>query len=428
MSVVEECAQHLGNGVEPLVRGPATSAPLPSAPGFRVGDWELQPSGALGRAGPAPSADGRVWLYQTTFYPSAMASSEAQIIAVGSGEERSGVDVALQLVHAVSVSGSVVGPSGPASHFALSLVPVDTEGWAEAGGDATARTLTDARGAFTLLGVPPGRYVLKGSTISNLALARPSSGLMTLPRSSSAGASNPAALWTQTTLSVGGNDVTGVSLVLHNSLSVSGRFRFEGGSPRPTQEELQQLTLSLTPQDSSGNEPQQPGRMNADGQFAMGGYLPGRYTISLQSPGGSWTLTSVMANGHDLLRTPLVLDSNVSDVVITFTDRPTELTGTVQGLANPQEPLTVVIFPADYSAANQAGMLSHRSRVVTPSDAQFAVEGLPPGDYLVAAIPASVETTWMDPDVIGLIAPHATAVSLASSCPRAVDLKPVVIR
>ena len=428
MSVVEAYALHLGNGVQPLVRGPARSAPQPSAPGFRVGDWELQPSGALGRAAPAPTADGRVWLYETTFYPGVVASSEAQIIAVGSGEERSGIDVSLQLVRTVSVSGSVVGPSGPASNFALRLVPAGTEDWVEADGDETARTLTDAQGAFTLLGVPPGRYLLKGSTISRLALASPSSELMTLPRSSSAGAGNPKVLWTQTTVSVGGTDVTGVPLVLHNGLSVTGRLRFEGSSPRPTQEELQQVTLSLTPQDNAGNEPQTPGRVNGDGQFTIGGNLPGRYTVNLQSPGGSWTLTSVTANGHDLLRTPLVLDSDVADVVITFTDRPTELTGTVQGLANPQEPLTVVIFPVDYSAASQAGMLSRRSRVVAPSEARFAVEGLPPGDYLVAAIPASVESTWMDPDVIGVIAPHATAVSLAAGSPRAVDLKAVVIR
>ncbi len=427
-SVVEAYAQPLGNGVEPLARGPASSAPLPSSPGFRVGDWELQPSGALGRAGPAPTADGRVWLYQTTYYPSAVASPQAQIIAVGSGEERSGIDVSLQLVSTVSVSGSVMGPSGPASNFALRLVPADTEDKVEADGGDTARTLTDAQGAFTLLGVPPGRYVLRGSTISRLALASPSSELTALPRSSSAGAWNPTALWTQATLSVGGTDVTGVSLALHNGLSVTGRLRFEGSSPRPTQEELQQVALSLTPQDGGGNEPQPPGRVNADGAFTIGGCLPGRYTVNLQSPGGPWTLTAVTASGRDLLRTPLVLDSDVSDVVITFTDRPTELTGTVQGLADPQEPLTVIVFPADYLAASHAGMLSRRSRVVTPSEARFAVEGLPPGDYLVAAIPASVETTWMDPGVISLIAPHATAVSLAAGSPRGVDLKPVVIR
>ncbi|HEY6359302.1 MAG TPA: carboxypeptidase-like regulatory domain-containing protein, partial [Vicinamibacterales bacterium] len=322
-SVVEAHAQHLDSGVEPLVRAPATSAPLPSAPGFRVGDWELQPSGALGRAAPAPTADGRVWLYQTTFYPSAVAPSQAQIIAVGSGEERSGIDVSLQLVRTASVSGSVVGPSGPASNFALRLLPADTENRLEANGDETARTLTDARGAFTLLGVPPGPYVLEGSTISRLALASASSELTALPRSSNAGPWNPTALWTQTTLSVGGADVTGVSLVLHHGLSVTGRLRFEGNTPPPTQEELQHVTLSLTPQDSMGSESPSPGRVNANGAFTIGGCLPGRYTVDPQSPGSPWTLMSVTASGHDLLRTPLVLDSDVSDVVITFTDRPT---------------------------------------------------------------------------------------------------------
>ena len=57
------------------------------------------------------------------------------------------------------ISGTVVGPDGPAANMALHLVPAESElGTIEVD---TATTTTDRNGAFTLLGVPPGQYLLR---------------------------------------------------------------------------------------------------------------------------------------------------------------------------------------------------------------------------------------------------------------------------
>jgi hypothetical protein len=48
---------------------------------------------------------------------------------------------------------------------------------------------------------------------------------------------------------------------------------------------------------------------------------------------------------------------------------------------------------------------------------------LPPGDYLVAAIPERLLDTWQDPKVLESLSRSATRISLAESEKRSVDLK-----
>ena len=377
-----------------------------------------------------PTSDGRGRLYATTFYPSAMMPSQAEIITIGSGEERSGIDVALPRVRTVSVSGSAWGPDGPATNFALRLVPAYTDDWTADSGFEAAPTLTDARGAFTFPGVPPGQYVFEGAGSSPVTVSDIPGGEATDASSSATLAvSSQTALWGRTAVSVGEADLVGVPLVLRAGLSVSGRLRFGGSSQPPTADQLQQLSISLTSADGRSRGPEPPGRVAADGQFTIRGYLPGPYAVNVPSPDPPWTVLSMTASGHDLLRDPLALDSDVTGVVITFTDRPTQLAGAVQSLTAPSDGLMVVIFPADYAAALDTGMLGRRSRRATLSSArQFAVDGLPAGDYLVAAIPSDLGAAWMDADLVALIARQSTRVTLADGDRKTVNPPVVVIR
>jgi hypothetical protein len=61
-----------------------------------------------------------------------------------------------------------------------------------------------------------------------------------------------------------------------------------------------------------------------------------------------WTLKSVMAGGRDVADTGLDVKDNVSNVTVTFTDRPSELAGTVldqAGRVTPEFP--IVVFSTD---------------------------------------------------------------------------------
>jgi len=412
-----------------IVVVPTTATSIPTAagedPSRRLGDRD-------GPFVPPPTSDLRGFCYETTFYPGATTASQAELIRLGSGEERSGVDIALRPVRTSNVSGSAWGPDGPASSFALHLVSADAADWADQNGLETARTLTDDRGGFSFVGVPPGHYLLKGTAWSPVAVSDgPSPGRMGGAQLVDSAIASLTSLWGQTPVSVDEGDVTGVSLVLREGLSVGGRLRFVGNSQPPTPDQLQQLSIRLTSANGTSPGPEPPGRVAADGQFAIRGYLPGQYALEVPSPDRPWTLMSMTANGHDLLRAPLALDSDVTGVVITFTDRPTELSGAVHSSSQENERLAVVIFPADYGAAGAVdkGMLARRSRSVRPSaTGQFTVDGLPAGEYLVAAIPSDLAANWMDPEFIAVIAPQATRVSLTDGDRKIVDPKVVVIR
>lgn len=94
--------------------------------------------------------------------------------------------------------------------------------------------------------------------------------------------------------------------------------------------------------------------------------------------------------GRDLIDAPLALAGHTTDVVITLTNRMTEVHGTARSAAGVPDPdAVVVVFPADRDAWRDAGPNAPRLRQVLPDVAgDFRVEGLPPGDYYIVAVPA----------------------------------------
>jgi hypothetical protein len=70
---------------------------------------------------PSPSR-GPDMVYGTTFYPSAATSTEAAIVSVAAGQERTGVDITMQPVASVRVSGRLTGAEGPIAFHPVRLV------------------------------------------------------------------------------------------------------------------------------------------------------------------------------------------------------------------------------------------------------------------------------------------------------------------
>ena len=102
-----------------------------------------------------------------------------------------------------------------------------------------------------------------------------------------------------------------------------------------------------------------------------------------------------MLAGRDLLDVPLEMTANsadVRDVVLTFTDRPTELSGTLQTTAGtPAAEYFILVFPADRSLWRPG---QRRLRTTRPAtDGAFSVRDLPPGDYFVAAL-TDLDPAW----------------------------------
>ena len=419
-----------------------------TATGFRVGDLVLhQPSsGAL--VLPPPAANGRLMAYQTTFHPSAPTPSLATLVAVKPGEERAGVNLQLRLVPAVRISGTITGPDGPGSFLGITLVAPSGVDYQSEGVAEAASTISDANGSFTFLGVPAGDYLLKiryyprPVPASTTSLTTDASGMVsgtfTIASGGRGGRSGvpppeiPAepGLWATMPIAVGNADVTDIGVVLRRNMQVRGRVQFTGAGQPPPADQIQRLQITLQWAEGRTSAPLPPvGRALPDGTFFTGAYAGNRYIIAALTPPAGWALKSAMWNGRDISVEPFDLDTDISDVVLTFTDRATELSGTVTGPAGPDGAAEVIVFPADSLAWKEIGVTTRRSRNLrTDRSGRFATSGLPAGDYFVAAVPGGVLRDWNDPRFLEQLMPSAARVTLGDGEKKSVELKTVRVR
>ena len=209
-----------GRTRELLQQTRSSRAPSASGSGLTVGDEILQmtSAGRYGATPPLPDTAG-VWMYATTFHPSGTTPDNARAVTVESGKPRDAVDVQLQLVQGRSVSGVVTAPDGEAGNLGVHLRPATALATASAIGFDTATGMTDASGAFTMLGVPPGAYtleVLKAPEMTNPSMMTtviqvPGGGTI-MSGSSSPGAAPPPisedpTWWARVPLTVADDDV-----------------------------------------------------------------------------------------------------------------------------------------------------------------------------------------------------------------------------
>jgi uncharacterized protein (DUF2141 family) len=412
-----------------------SGAPIPSANGYRVGDAQLQASNVLSRITPPPAAPNKVFVYQTTFYPATPASAQAQVITLGSGEERSNVDLQMRLVPTARVSGTLSGPDGSVANMGLKLIPADARDFSSENGYETATTATDAMGQFTFLGVPPGQYVVRAQKIPRpqefLPPPPPPPGGGLAVRAVTPGLNQPPTvteptLWAEAAVSIADTDVANLMVPFRYGVRLTGRVEFEGEAARPTPDRMTQITLSLNPSDGRNQGAFQPTRMRADGQFTSMQYVPGKYVATASSPGPNWVLKSITANGRDITWMPLNLESSdIGGVVVTYTDKPTQLTGSVQSASGaPETQGLVVIFPMNYQQWLDNGMPSRVMRMArTSKPGTYQVSALPPGDYLIAAIPDELQNDWQDPLLLPAVVRVASRLSIGEGEKKTLDLR-----
>jgi hypothetical protein len=202
-------------------------------------------------------------------------------------------------------------------------------------------------------------------------------------------------LWGLAPVSVSGRDLTGLAVELQEGMTVTGRVAFEAQTLTPP--DLTRVSINLrVPPTSSGISIGVPSVMaTTDGTFSVEGVTPGRYTVSANAPsppgiapGSAWMLKSATLKGQDVLDSLVEVrpGENISDLVLTFTDQTTEISGMlIDGRGRPAPEYFVFVFPTSRSAWYQG---SRRLRQPTrpASDGKYRITGLPPGEYYVAAL------------------------------------------
>ena len=336
--------------------------------------------------------------YAPICYPGTLSTTEASPIALNVGEERPGIDFQLQLVPMARVEGMVLNSTGgQIQNLQVTLQEASALGNSFG---ITQSARPDNEGRFRINNVAPGQYKLtaraqiggpqgRGQFVIDGQPAPAGRGAPATPAGGRgvppAQRAEPVTVWGAADVVVDGRNVSNVMLPLQLGMSVSGQLMFEGAIPPPT--DLTRLRVTINSADPGPMSTNSSARVDASGRFTVQSVAPGRYRLTAGGAPG-WYLESVTVGGQDALDFPFEVKPNqaVGGVNITFTDKQTELTGTVVDDKNqPAVDYTLVIFPADNRY--WTGTTSRRIQTVRPgTDGRYTVRTLPPGDYKIATV------------------------------------------
>jgi len=459
-----------------LARSAGLGALLSSESRQITGDeirWAQQATSSnAATAGAAPAAltpappSGQSVTYTSVYYPGTPDPASASLVSVGPGEEREGIDFAAMLVPTAKISGTVVDPNGQNPQTAqVSLVPVQSDATDMLGAifgaiGLAGRGVQD--GKFVLTGVTPGRYKLtvRGTPAqpggAPAAPRQPGDDFAMMFGGRAGGPGGPGNLWASEDITVDGRDISNMMLRLQPGMNVSGQIVYEATTAKPPATFAStQLSLSPMPKPGSSSDPMSSmlssmmGGITAtiahDGTFSAKGIVPDRYRVQIMGPGmlgglaslaaavgqadslppDIWTVKSITLDGRDVTDTAFEVrpGEDVTGLVLTLTDRPSELSGRLLDHAgNPALGFPIVVFSTDRT---QWTMGSRRVRQVRPSsDGKYRVTGLPAGEYFVGAV------TDLDPNDLWdtvfleqLAASGSLKVTLADGEKKTQDLK-----
>jgi hypothetical protein len=147
--------------------------------------------------------------------------------------------------------------------------------------------------------------------------------------------------------------------------------------------------------------------------FRLVGVPAGRYRIDYSAGRtlDAWQLASASIGDREFLDAPLEIRTGevTSDLVLRFTNRPSELTGRLQTAGGQPAPaFSIIVFSADRASWTPS---SRRVRHLRPaSDGVFSVRGLPAGEYFIAALTDVEPGEWYDPAFLAQLVGGAAKV------------------
>ena len=367
--------------------------------------------------------------FASTYYPSSAALATAMSVTVNAGEDRSGVDIAVQALRAGNIQGSVTGmPQTGAVQITLTSTDPTLTG---APGLPGARVGQDGR--FTVRNLPPGQYNLYAYTMAAPNAITVVNGVVQQPVQPPRPQDVPH-LWGRTQVMVdGGESTQDVSIGLQSGKSISGRVVFE----TQTAPDLSRGRVMVSVQQAPAAQPINLGpipsaQMTPDGRFTLDNVPPGRYILRANYAGAGpvgpmaapITEKSAVVNGEDTLDVPFEFSSeqDVGGVTITMSDRMTELSGMLtEANGKPGVDYTILIVATDNRFWTPG---SRRIRSTRPgTDGRYQTSGLPAGDYLIAAVTDFDPGTQYDPEFLKALAGAAVRVTLSDGAKRTQDLR-----
>ncbi|HJZ71447.1 MAG TPA: carboxypeptidase-like regulatory domain-containing protein [Vicinamibacterales bacterium] len=331
--------------------------------------------------------------YTRSYYPATLTPTEAARVEVRDGEDRLNVDITLVKGGTSRVAGRVMGADGEHAFATVSLAPSYRSGSVAVG----VRSMK-ADGVFAFTDVPPGEYVLQAAK----SRVNPST----------------EGEFTARFVTVSRADVSDVVLAMSAGSTISGRIVFEDADAPSTTDAFELAPVASDPDSVSlGSDPVARADVREDWTFEMRGIAGPRRLQVVHAPDG-WMVKSILASGLDVTDRPLAFgtpDQSLTDVIVLMTSRVTDLSGAVtddSGAA--YDDSAIVTFACDRELRYAGSRFV--SWVDASRDATFAMRGLAPTDYYVAAVDkrryADVRGEVENPEFLESLVAGATRVTL----------------
>lgn len=300
--------------------------------------------------------------YSPTYYPGVSFPDQARTVVVTGTGEPPRVEFRLKIVPPARVSGQLVASDGKQLFSAAIIMsPVDGEGAPIVPPDDPS-LLPD--GTFHFGQVVPGHYQIRAR-----------------------GQTDPAgtALFAVYTLTVQGNDVTDIQMVLRRGGLLDGRLTVEsrkGTKPPP----LPSIRVRAPFIDGNSFGDALTGTVQPDGTFALRGLMKGAHQLVLDGLRPPWVVKSVLFRGTNITdqQFDVTEQEQFREVRVTITDAASEVSGIVQNARNlPVANTGVLVFPRVslfWMRTNRRMRIAYTDR-----EGRFTIPGLPAGEYLAVA-------------------------------------------
>lgn len=327
--------------------------------------------------------------YVPMYFPAMPSQDGSSALVLRPGEQMAGVDITLNALHTVTVSGRLLlSPFAASSTSSASDAVLGLE---EEGGIAPwpYEPEVDAKGNFEVLGVPAGNYVFIAHRDAHSEKERE--------------------LWGQRTVQVGEVALRDVEIGMSPGVEVGGHISVEGNADV----DLSRLIAVLDAVPNSAASSFTPAVMNApvsrDGNYGFHDVRPGSYRIYFFRPtGGSYYLKSVQS--VDPLETGVTVtaDQSLKNLDLVLSPGAARIDGTVEQNQQPSAGVQVVLIPDGARRAQP----SYFRQAITDSRGRFALENIPPGDYKLFASQEIERGAYLDPAFLQRFEDWGKAVSL----------------
>jgi hypothetical protein len=375
--------------------------------GLPPGDYFVRavPPGSLSGQSDLVETTDRHVAFAPTYFPGTPIAVQATALPVRGGEEREGIDFAIQKVATARIEG-VVSPSDRTAvpgGTILSLIPARDNSSPDPDPTTVRAVQIPADGSFSFSSVTPGVYTL---------LAR---------------APQPRVAWASAEVAVEGEAVPGLALTLQPAMTISGELRF-ARSHLPVPVDFTGWRITAEPEHPTGGATLVPeaATIDRDGRFVIGGVTPGAYRLTATPAAGArtagWTLRSAMIDGIETLDQPVAIQPTAvaPQAIVTFTDTPASLGGRLQGVAS-ADGFVVVLFPTD-----RALWRPHARRIqssVVSTDGTYSFTNVAPGEYWIAPVSDAEPGEWFDPAFLQRLLPGGTKLAIREGERKTLDVR-----